>query len=123
MAPDQSYLSSNPMKKLKKNIYIDGRRTSISFEGYIWEQLERLGHEERLTSDELFSTIEASRPDDLNISSVIRYLVLKILAMREHAGLETIEELHEQNSPFPSPFYNVLASLKEDAVYIKDTTN
>ena len=67
MASDQSYTSHNPMKKLKKNVYIDGRRTSMSFESYIWEQLERLGHEESLTVDELFSTIEASRPDDLNI--------------------------------------------------------
>lgn len=121
MATDRSYTSNNPLKKLKKNVYIDGRRTSISFESYIWEQLERLSHEESLTVDQLFSTIEASRPDDMNISSVIRYLILKVLAMRERGSLETVDELNEAESPFPSPLYNVLASLKTDVDQLKNT--
>lgn len=105
------YVNGNPLKKIKKNVYIDGRRTSMSFEGYIWEQLERLGHEENLTVDQLCSEIERSRPDHLNISSVIRYLVLKICDMRDGAAASMTCEMNETAPAFPSALHTVLAAI------------
>ncbi|MCE2517529.1 MAG: ribbon-helix-helix domain-containing protein, partial [Alphaproteobacteria bacterium] len=58
------YINRNPLKKIKKNVYIEGRRTSMSFEDYIWEQLERLGHEENMTVDEICTEIERARPNN-----------------------------------------------------------
>lgn len=102
----------NPVKKVKKNIYIDGRRTSISLEGYVWEQLERLGHEENITVDDIFTEIEHSRPSTMTVTAVIRFLIMQIYTIRENNATTSEMSMHEDDAIFPSPLYQALASIK-----------
>jgi predicted DNA-binding ribbon-helix-helix protein len=103
--------NGNPLKKIKRNIYIQGRRTSMSFERYIWEQLDRLSREENMTVDQVFSEIESIRPQHLNISTVIRYIVVTISNMRESPASGNIFEMNEPPQHFPSALYTVLAKM------------
>ena len=111
MSKKIDYTNRNPLRKIKKNIYIKGRRTSMSFEDYVWEQLEHLGHQENMTVDEICTEIELRRPEDLNISTVIRYLTVTISTMRETQSADVGFELNETARSFPSALHTVLADV------------
>ncbi len=125
MTTERSYINQSPLIKVKKNVYLDGRRTSIYLESYIWEQLERLSREESLTMDELCTAIETSRPDHFSISAVIRYVTLKVSAMRERkrvlsSDAEPNNELNEAAVSFPSALHTILANINNTS---EDTAN
>lgn len=103
----------NPFKKEKKNIRIQGRRTSMSFEAYIWEQLDRLVKEEGIDLDEICSEIDKNRPKNLNLSTVIRYVVLTIAMMRESTPAGGGFEMRQDIAPFPSLLHTVLANISQ----------
>lgn len=102
-----------PLKREKRNVYIGGRRTTLSFECYVWEALDELGRYESQTVDAICSAIVANYQGDENISTVIRYLVLEATRIRVAAEMQTLggQELHENVMPFPSPLYAAMAKL------------
>jgi len=106
--------SSNfPLRREKRNVYIGDRRTTLSFECYVWEALEELGRYESQSVDEICSQIVANYRGDENISTVIRYLVLEATRMRVMAEMQVWrgDDLHENVMPFPSPLYAAMAKL------------
>jgi predicted DNA-binding ribbon-helix-helix protein len=105
--------SSFPLLREKRNVYIGNRRTTLSFEWYVWEALEELGRYESQSVDEICSQIVANYRGGENISTVIRYLVLEATRMRVMAEMQAWrgDDLHENVMPFPSPLYAAMAKL------------
>jgi predicted DNA-binding ribbon-helix-helix protein len=102
-----------PLRREKRNVYIGDRRTTLSFECYVWEALEELGRYESQSVDEICSQIVANYRGDENITTVIRYLVLEATRMRVMAEMQVWrgDDLHESVMPFPSPLYAAMAKL------------
>ena len=42
-------VSHNPMHREKRNVYINGKRTSLSIEAYIWAEIDHLSASESIT--------------------------------------------------------------------------
>ncbi|MCR4267120.1 ribbon-helix-helix domain-containing protein [Nitratireductor sp. ZSWI3] len=66
----------------KHSISIRGHRTSISLEPAFFHELERIARERRLPLAALVAEVDAARPDDGNLSSALRLLVLEDLKRR-----------------------------------------
>ncbi len=125
MTTERRNINQSPLIKVKKNVYLGGRRTSIHLESYVWEQLDRLSREASLTMDELCTAIEISRPDHFNISAVIRYVTLQVSVMRERkrwlsSDTEQNNELNEAAVSFPSALRTILADINNAS---EDTAN
>ena len=106
--------NKNPLRREKRNVYINGKRTSLSIETYIWAELDRISVEENLTIDDLCSKIDECRNKKINLSAVIRFLTLQVNAASRHKHHgETIDSLAEPPMAFPSPFYVALESIRE----------
>jgi len=65
------------MKSLvvKRSVYIDGHKTSVSLEDQFWRGLKEIAHSERATMSELLAKIDGTRERG-NLSSAIRLFVL-----------------------------------------------
>jgi len=102
-----------PLKREKRNVYIGNRRTTLSFEYYVWEALEETSRYESQSIDMICSEIVANYTGRENISTVIRYLVLEATRLRMEAEIEARQKggLQENSIPFPSPLYAALAKL------------
>ncbi|XDZ65441.1 ribbon-helix-helix domain-containing protein [Alphaproteobacteria bacterium LSUCC0684] len=105
--------SNFPLKREKRNVYIGGRRTTLSFEIYVWEALEELSRYESQSVDAICSEIVDNYRGDENISTVIRYLALEATRIRVMAELQALSggDFHENVMPFPSPLYAAMAKL------------
>ena len=114
-----------PLRREKRNVYIGGRRTTLSFEHYVWESLDALGRYESQTIDEICSEIVAHYHGDENISTIIRYLVLEATRIRIMAEMQALsgDDLHENVMPFPSPLYAAMAKLNSSHLASIDDTH
>ena len=60
---------------VKRSIFIDGYRTSVSLEDAFWQSLKEIASERDMTRSELIAAIDSERQHG-NLSSVIRLFVL-----------------------------------------------
>jgi len=65
------------MKSLvvKRSVYIDGHKTSVSLEDQFWRGLKEIAHAQEVTLSKLVAKIDATRQQG-NLSSAIRLFVL-----------------------------------------------
>ena len=102
----------SPVTKIKRNVTIDTRRTTLMLEQEIWNILDELAREEGLTIDELCQKIYLAHQGDESISSVIR--IVAVLACRVLSAETNTQNPHELQSPqmlFPSRFHQALGRL------------
>ena len=109
--------SHNPMHREKRNVYINGKRTSLSIEAYIWAEIDQLSARENITIDEFCSKIDEYRDKRFSLPSVIRYISVLINANRSGAPVGAIQgashgEMAETPMTFPSPFYMALEKIR-----------
>jgi len=105
--------SSSPVTKVKRNVTIDKRRTTLMLEQEIWNILDELAREEGLTLDELCQNIYLAHQCNESISSVIR--IVAVLACRVLSPKTKSQNPYEFQSPqmlFPSRFHQALERLK-----------
>jgi len=61
-------------------VYVDGHRTTVRLEAVIWEALQRIASEQKISLHDLVSDIDRQRTTR-NLSSAIRaYVVTSLLA-------------------------------------------
>ena len=60
---------------VKRSIFIDGHRTSVSLEDAFWQSLKEIASERDMTRSEFIAAINSERQHG-NLSSVIRLFVL-----------------------------------------------
>ena len=109
--------SHNPMHREKRNVYINGKRTSLSIEAYIWDEIDQLSAHENITIDEFCSKIDEYRDKRFSLPSVIRYISVLINANRSNPPTGAIQgashgEMAETPMTFPSPFYMALEKIR-----------
>ena len=109
--------SHNPMHREKRNVYINGKRTSLSIEAYIWAEIDYLSASENITIDEFCSKIDEYRDKRFSLPSVIRYISVLINANQSNPPIETVQgtiqgEMAETPMTFPSPFYVALEKIR-----------
>ena len=109
---DNNSKSKNPLARMKRNVYIGQNRTSLSFEKYVWENIDRIAREENLTVDEICSKIDGLRPKDHNLSTLIRFLVHEVTDLRPDITADNKLDLAETAHPFPSPLYVALNKIQ-----------
>ena len=63
---------------LRKSVFIDGRKTSISLEDAFWKAMKEIAANQQITLQDLVTQIDSDRRHEkhLNLSSVIRLFVL-----------------------------------------------
>lgn len=106
--------ASNPLKRTKRNVYINGKRTSISMESYIWDEIDQISANENMTVDELCTKIYEHCNKRFSIPSVMRYISVEV-KNHYHQDVFMHGEMAEEKLSFPSPFYVALQRLsKED---------
>ena len=84
----------------------------MSFEEYVWENIDRIAREENMSVDEICSKVEGLRPKNFNLSTLMRYLVHEVTDLRPDItvdGMDLAEPLH----PFPSPLHVALHKIKK----------
>ena len=109
--------SHNPMHREKRNVYIHGKRTSLSIEAYIWAEIDQLSAHENITIDEFCSKIDEYRDKRFSLPSVIRYISVLINANRSNPAKGSIQgasqgEMAQTPMTFPSPFYMALEKIR-----------
>ncbi len=109
--------SHNPMHREKRNVYINGKRTSLSIEAYIWAEIDQLSARENITIDEFCSQIDEYRDKRFSLPSVIRYISVLINANQSNPHIENVQgaiqgEMAETPLTFPSPFYMALEKIR-----------
>ena len=109
--------SHNPMHREKRNVYINGKRTSLSIEAYIWAKIDHLSASENITIDEFCSKIDEYRDKRFSLPSVIRYISVLINANRSDSPIGSVQgashgEMAETPMTFPSPFYMALEKIR-----------
>ncbi len=67
----------------KRSVTIRGHRTSISLEQPFFEELEKEAARRNLPLAALITEIDASRPQQVNLSSAIRLFILAQLLRRQ----------------------------------------
>ena len=105
--------TNNPLMREKRNIYIGRNRTSLSFETYVWENIDRIAKDEGLSVDDICSKIDEFRGKKGTLSTLIRFIVHEVTHMRVEVPVEEEETLAERGQPFPSPLYMALTKLKQ----------
>ena len=116
----ESMAQQSPMEREKRNVYINGKRTSLSIESYIWAEIDQLSANKNITIDELCSKIDEYRDKRFSLPSVIRYISVLINANRgQGASLQPIHdgEMAETPMTFPSPFYMALEKIRNLSPY------
>lgn len=105
------------LKKEKRNIYLGSKRTTLSFEVYVWQALNQISNDEGKSVDEICTEINLRYNGPETLSSVIRYLSQEVIRLREQRlarnGSAMHDEMHEDGLGFPSPYHQVLNSLGE----------
>jgi len=62
-------------ERVRRNVTVSGRRTSVSLEVAMWEALKELCDRERLTAAELFTLVDQKR-DEASLASALRIFAL-----------------------------------------------
>ena len=62
---------------VRRTVFVDGRKTSVSLEEPFWRALKEIAAERRLTRSMLVSSIARDRGDLHNLSSALRTFVLE----------------------------------------------
>ena len=62
-------------ERLRRNVTVSGRRTSVSLEVSMWEALRELCERERLTAAELFTLVDQKR-EEASLASALRIFAL-----------------------------------------------
>jgi len=62
-------------ERLRRNVTVSGRRTSVSLEVAMWEALRELCDRERLTAAELFTLVDQKR-EEASLASALRIFAL-----------------------------------------------
>lgn len=89
------------------NILVDNRRTSIKLEQPMWDAIDEICRIERMTRNDLFTTVWRTHPD--NLTSAMRVLVMNYFrvaatetghatAGHGNGGALSIESLKESDS-------------------------
>jgi predicted DNA-binding ribbon-helix-helix protein len=106
---------AHPMEREKRNIYISGKRTSLLLETYIWRELDRLSLDENITLDEICTSIDQCRDPNFNLTTVIRYLTMKVHTLKDqsHHRSPRPKEMAEAPMAFPSAFYKALENIRD----------
>ena len=101
----------NPITKLKRNLTIDQRRTTLMLEQEIWTILDELAREEGLTLDELCNKIHHFHDGSESISSVLR--IIAVLACRINPANTSPHDqnFHQTQMEFPSRLHQALSRL------------
>jgi predicted DNA-binding ribbon-helix-helix protein len=69
---------------LKRSIFLDGHKTSVSLEDAFWSDLKDIASSQGVTLSELVGAIDATRQQN-NLSSAIRLFVLSTSKKRKQA--------------------------------------
>lgn len=62
-------------ERLRRNVTVSGRRTSVSLEVAMWEALRELCDREQLTAAELFTLVDQKR-EEASLASALRIFAL-----------------------------------------------
>jgi predicted DNA-binding ribbon-helix-helix protein len=76
---------------IKRSLFLDGRKTSVSVEDNFWEALKEIAARREMTLSGLISEINAQRQHG-NLSSAIRLFVLE--HYRERSAAKAGSEIH-----------------------------
>jgi predicted DNA-binding ribbon-helix-helix protein len=73
---------------LKRNIRIDGHKTSVSLESAFWDELKSIADAQGIPANQLVATIDKERRERqcFNLSSAIRLFVLDHYRQRDVRG-------------------------------------
>ncbi len=107
---------TNRMKRLKRNVYINDKRTSLSIHSYLWEDVELAAREEGLTIDEVCELISEHKPEGASMSDAIRYTMWETMNNRkapQSKAAKTKNQAAEIVMPFPSYFFRALELLRQ----------
>ncbi|MEC8727820.1 MAG: ribbon-helix-helix domain-containing protein [Candidatus Puniceispirillales bacterium] len=100
----------NPLARIKRNVIINKKRTTLMLEQEIWTILDELAREEGLTLDELCHKIHYSHHGEESISSVLR--VVAVLACRVNTNISTHDHgFNQTQMMFPSRLHQALNRL------------
>ncbi len=84
---------NDPMKRVNRNVYIEGRRTSVTMEQIFWHALDDMARAEGTTVlalvQRLHARNSAARAMDLNLTSMLRVAVMAWYRGTALAGSES----------------------------------
>jgi predicted DNA-binding ribbon-helix-helix protein len=72
-------------ERLRRNVTVSGRRTSVSLEVAMWEALRELCDRERLTAAELFTLVDQKR-EEASLASALRIFALTYFRLLAGGG-------------------------------------
>lgn len=115
-----THYSANPIERKKRNLYINGKQTSLSLETYLWQALDHIALQEGMTIDDICSKINEHTDSGINLTTAIRFMAHKTISLREQLLVPHHHQtdpdkgqiLAEDIMPFPSPFFTALESIQ-----------
>jgi predicted DNA-binding ribbon-helix-helix protein len=72
-------------ERLRRNVTVSGRRTSVSLEVAMWEALHELCDRERLTAADLFTLVDQKR-EEASLASALRIFALTYFRLLAAGG-------------------------------------
>jgi predicted DNA-binding ribbon-helix-helix protein len=102
---------ANPVTKIKRNVTIDKRRTTLMLEQEIWTILDELAREEGLSIDELCNQIHHFHDGSESISSVLRIVAVLACRVVQTNSSTTGHAFHNNQMMFPSRLHQALNRL------------
>ncbi|MBT6257646.1 MAG: ribbon-helix-helix domain-containing protein [Alphaproteobacteria bacterium] len=101
----------NPVTKIKRNVTIDKRRTTLMLEQEIWTILDELAREEGLSIDELCNQIHHFHDGSESISSVLRIIAVLACRVVQTNSSTSGHAFHNNQMMFPSRLHQALNRL------------
>lgn len=78
------YVSLNELKK--RNVFIQGKRTSVTLEPQVWSILQDVAKEQSCDVHELCTFIYERKSEDSSLSSAIRVFLISYLDIKNKKG-------------------------------------
>ena len=107
-------LLRDPLHRVKRNIVIGEKRTTVVLEQLFWSTVEQLAREEGVSASDICAQIDTADDGGENLSSAIRVvcmLACRLQSQHDHAQANDGDELHSPAVMFPSRFHQALSYL------------
>ena len=109
-------LLRDPQVRVKRNVVINGARTTVNLEQLFWEAVDQLASEEGVTVDEICAQIARANKGGggENLASAIRVVCMmacQMQAQHDRAAAGDKTELRSPQAVFPSRFHHALSRI------------
>ena len=114
---DNSHMLQNPKHRVKQNIVLDDKRTTLVLEQLFWDVIGQLAREEGVSVHDICAQIDKTNGAGENLSAAIRVVCMLSCHLQYRYDLSQSgnrDELRTSRAMFPSRFHQALSRISTD---------